>query len=399
MEDLLTAPSLTADQNGILEVIQQNNTERIHLKYPISGDWRNPIHFLEQEGESTRAVVFYTIANEVNARIALVKKDSNGWKLVSELYGDGPEINSVQILQGVEVNLLVEWGSLNPANRRLAVYYVSSNELNIGFREECSDILMMDFNNDSINDFLYVTAEKPDEPFKLMYIEGNENEYIVASEIVLSNEMDALLKLQFEEINKGRYSIYIDESIGGNNVSTEVFLLENEELITPSIEWEFDIFQLFTRQATMPSRSFYNINSRRILTPSDTAPRETIVDSSSWKYWYYLKDGSLGYSFASYSNIPLNFYMGIPDNWLDTVVVLEDEEDQRLFRFIDSNTKETLFEVKVLRVEENMTKYIEQGFLAIGTDISGIYRYMYKPYEGCSFISLTYITNHFYSVN
>ena len=398
LEDLLTAPSLTADQNGILEVIQLAHDEHISLKYPVSGDWRNPIHFLENTDSSTKAIVFYTVSTEINAHIALVSKDKQGWILVGELVGDGPEVNSVQILQGTDENLLIEWGAVNQINRRLVIYYISPDGLKIGFKEECSDIIMKDFNNRQTLDFLYVTANQPNEPFKLVYVSGNNDTYTVQSEIPLNIEMDALLKLQYEELDDNSYNVFVDERIGGNRVSTEVFKLMNSRLESMTSEQDYDTFQLFLRTSPLISRNFYNINSRAFVVPSDTAPRETIAEETLWNYWYNLKDGNLGYSFASYVNIPLNFNVGIPDSWLDSVVIEEDKDEQRLFRFYKLQTGEILFEIKVLRVEEKTIEYTDDGFLNIGVGIGGIYRYMYRSYEGCDLSSLAYITNHFYSV-
>ncbi|MCL1830589.1 MAG: hypothetical protein FWG21_04075, partial [Oscillospiraceae bacterium] len=216
--------------------------------------------------------------------------------------------------------------------------------------------------------------------------------------IFLQDDMDALLRLQFEETLSNQFTIFVDESIIGNRNSTEVFLLSHTDLQPVTIQQEFDIYELFVRQMPLVSRSFYNVNKKFICIPSDTAPRETIEDELLWRYWYYLNESELGYAFASYVNIPLNLNIGIPDVWLDSVIISEHEEDSRLFQFCVAQTGEVIFELKVFRMDESMTEYQDLGFQNVGVGLGGIYRYMYKAYDGCSLSSLVYITNHFYSV-
>lgn len=398
VEDLMTAPSLTADQSAILDVIQQSNIERISLKYPISGDWRSPIQFFDLNGDGQdEAIVFYSVTQEINARIALLAKTDEEWIISSEYQGDGTEVNSVQMLSGTDANILVEWGSVNPNNRQFGVYAYIEGELLIGFKEECSDILMGDFNDDGILEFYYVSAEKPGERFRLKYADDIGRGYSIISEIELSAEMAALLSLKTVKNPDGQQLIFIDESIEGNSYATEVFALKNRKLSPAAAGGEFDIFSLSVRQTELISRVFTNVSKTLMMVPSKVASRETISDETLWRYWYYVQNDSLGYYFATFVNAPLNMNVAIPDEWLETVTVAESEVEQRLFIFTDTGTGETIFEIKVLRIEDSQQTYEDEGFISIQRSV-GAYRYLYRAGEACSARNEKYIAEHFYGI-
>lgn len=401
VEDLLVAPLLTADQSAILAVIQAANTERTLLKYPVSGDWRTPIQFFDLNGDGIEeAIVFYSVAPEVNTRIAVLGKGAEGWIIHGELLGGGPEVNSVQVLAGMGANMLVEWGSVNPSNRQFTVYNFIGGELRVGFNEECSDILMEDFSGSGTVEFCYVTAESPGEPFRIVYADYREGKgYVSGTQIKLRPEMVALLSLKTIKDRNGRQLVFVDESIEGSLAATEVFIIGNGKLSYVELEADFDIFLLSMRRDDLVCRVFPNIRDDRIMIPSDAAPRETIVDEALWTYWYFIDgESSLSYGFASFVNMALNLNVGTPEEWLDRVIVVENEEEQRLYQFIDFETEEIVFEIKVLRVDDNPQEYEVQGFQTIQKNDGGAYRYLYRAGDGCLPREERYVTEHFYGI-
>ena len=399
VDEFLVAPLLTSDQREILAAVQEANAERIMLKYPVFGDWRAPIRFFDSGGHrGGKAVVFYSVAPEINARIAVLVRQDGEWTILGEQQGDGPEVNSAQLLPGHDTNILIEWGSANPGNKRFAVYNFAGQELITGFREECSDILMQDFTEDGIPEFCYVTAVSPDENFWLKYAADDGRGYAIESQIELHPEMVALLSLQTRKNINGRQLVYVDQSIEGSVCATEIFLLENGELSLLEVEKEFDVFRLSMRRSELICRSFSETDTGTVMIPSQTAPRETIADEALWHYWYFIRDGSLNYGFASFVNIPLGLNVGIPENWLEQIVVEEDEEEQRLFRFMDYETGEILLEIKVLRVEEDHQPYEDDGFKGIQRSSGGVYRYLYRAGEGCSIRDEMHIVDNFFGI-
>lgn len=399
VEDLIIAPSLTADQNAILTIIQQENTERVMLKYPVSGDWRTPIQFFDLDSDGVdEALVFYSVSPEVNARIAILAVVDDEWVMSSEYQGDGPEVNSVELLPGNDASILVEWGSVNPNNKQLVVYSYLDRELRIGFTEECSDILKGDFNNDGTLEFYYISRERTGERFLLKYAADTGGGYSIVSEIQLHAEMAALLALKIMRNSTGQQLVYVDESIERAAAATEVFTLGSSGLTHAVAEKDFDIFLLSIRQPEMVCRVFSNISSNLMMIPSRASPRETIADETLWNYWYYVQGESLKYYFATFVNIPLNLNVVIPDSWLENTVVSESEQEMRLFVFADVFTGEAVFEIKVLRVEEDQQKYEDLGFKPIQRPGGDAYRYLYRAGESCSVWDERYITEHFYSV-
>ena len=400
VEDLLVAPSLTADQSAILSAIREANTERTMLKYPISGEWRTPIQFLDFNNDGVEeAVVFYSAAPEVNARIAVLEKAGGTWSILSELPGGGPEVNSVQILSGVNTNLLVEWGSVNPSNRQFAVYNYENNALRVGFNEECSDILMEDFSGSGMLEFCYVTAMTPDEPFRIVYTDDSGGQgYTSSTEIELRHEMVALLSLKARKDAERRHFIYVDAVIEGNRTATEVFTIEKGEFARLELEMDLDISLLSVRRNDLICRGFPGVRNEGMMIPSEAPPRETIVDESLWTFWYHIENVSLSHEFTSYVNMALNLNIGVPEEWPDRVVVVESEEDQRLFVFSDVNAGEVLFEIKVLRVEDNPGEYESEGFQTIQRGAGGVYRYLYRAGRYCTAREEWYIVENFYGI-
>lgn len=399
VEDYLVAPSLTADQSAIIKCVEASSDERTVLKYPAGGDWRTPIQLIDLDNDgATEAVVFYTAPSEgLNARLAVLEKSAGEWQITSVLDGAGTDVISVRTIElrtGDARYLLVEWSSINTAEQRLAVYNYIDGELNIGLDEASSAMIVADLDDDGLLEFCYITAAVPDEFFRLKFVDNTGDGFAPASEVVLNPEMVSGLNLLAERTTEGRQLVYVDEYLDSGLNCTELFLIEGGRIAAANADEDYSIPLLSLREAdTLISRSF---GDGRVLIPSDVVPRETIADAALWKYWYEVSGTGIAHAMTSYVNASFNLVVGIPDEWLEHVLVAESEEDARRFLFSDVESEEVLFEIKVLTVNDDAKTYEDEGFEMISSRTSGAYRYYIRA--NCSAADRQYIVSRFYGV-
>lgn len=393
IEDMLVAPSLTADQSAVINAIDSYSDEKVVLKYPTSGDRRYPIQFIDLDSDGDlEAVVFFAIPSEgMYAQMAVLEKVKDQWEIKSVVDGRGTDIRTVRVTYfggSSKRLLLVEWFTTNKRGEELSAYRYTDEKIVSDFDDTSTSLRVFDFNNDGYDEFCYVSTDIMGR-FVLKYVDTSNSAIAVASTVALSPEMVACMAVTAGRTEDGTNAIFVDENIGDEYQVTEVFHLVDNALVRVKLE-DFDITELSKRPITSLScRKFFGSNT--IYIPSAEVPFEGILAREDYTYWYAINGNEIAYINTTFVDTELNMALCLPDEWLSRVVPAHSESEQRLITVYDTELEYNVLYIKVLTVGESAAIYLANGYELLVQ--SGSFRYYIKG--NCSEEDLMFIKDQF----
>lgn len=397
IEDMLTAPALTADQSAVLEALNVYTEEKTVLKYPATGDRRAPIQFVDLDADGTNeAVVFFSIPTEdVYAMLAVFKKYESGWQISGVQQGAGTDVESISIIRLEDEDgrfLLVEWSNTNSRGNQLTAYHFEDNQITQGFEDTVSDILVYDLDQDGLKEFCYITpAGGAAEPLTLKYVDNSGSSLALTGECELSEDALSSANICAGTLEDGRKAVFVDEMIGDSMKITEVFVLNGSMLAPVQLADGYELPEISRRSAEMlDCRAVFG--GYHVYIPSEQPPYADVYQPLSWTYWYTIQDQEVVYAGASYVDDQYNIAMMIPDGWLSGVVVASGVQlEPRMIELYDMVNEAVLVRLKILEIGEDAAGYIQNGFQLITQ--SGSYRYYIQA--NCTEAEINYIKNNF----
>lgn len=393
VEELLTAPALTSDQSSVIAAIEASSDEKAVLKYPTSGERRAPVQFVDLDADgSSEAVAFYAVSGEF-ARLGVLNKTDGGWELVSSTEGLGTDVESISVIR-LENSpgrfLLVEWSSINSRERQLAAYYFKNGEIDLGFEETSSEILVYDADADGYNEFCYITAGSAFEPFKLKFVDNAAGDFAVMGECELSGDMISPAGLTAGKLLDGRRALFVDENVSDAEKCTEVFAVSDGVLSPLALSEGFDLFEL-SRRSVEALGSGALFAGDTVYIPSLTPPREGVAAPDRWEYLYSARGGEIIYEGAAWVVKDYGVMLLLPDSWLASCTVNRDAQSPMQFYIRDEQLGLDVLSLKVLEIGEDASAYLADGYELMTQ--SGSYRYYLKGV--CPEEDYEYVRQHF----
>ncbi len=396
IEDMLTAPALTADQSSVISAIDGSTGEKTVLKYPTSGDRRSPIQFVDLDADGfNEAVVFFSVPSEdLYAKVAVLKKVEGEWNIVSSETGAGTDVESISVIRLADSAnrfLLVEWSSISSREHQLTAYYFSDGSLQLGFGEACSDILVFDVDSDGYREFCYITEGSSFEPFRIKFVDNSDGQFTLMGECELNEQLLSINAINAGTLADGRRALFLDENIADGVKHTEIVLLdEQHELVSLRLAQDNDLFTLTTREAQALDCTKLH-GGDRVYIPTDALPAEGILHPEQWVYWYTVRANEAVFCEASYIDTTYGFSLAVPDAWLETTHINRYSDDPRLIGICEDKLDVDIVQLRVLELGEESSKYINDGLEYLYQ--SGSYRYYIKGV--CEQQDMDYIKSNF----
>lgn len=378
VEEMLTAPALTADQSSIITAIG-SRFERFTLLYPSSGERRTPIQFIDLDGDNIyEATVFFTLQEEdvTAAKLAVLEKLDNVWSVVSVIDGAGAKVDGINVFRMTDSGrrtMLVEW-TAGSEEQSLTAYGYKDGEIAVVYEDYCSDLVVSDLDGDGYSEFTYIKRVDASEPYMITAVEMNENGYRLYGHHTLDNNVMECMSFLGGKLADGRAAVFVDENLGNDFKMTDIFLLEGGNLVKLSAETEGDsktVGSLSTRSASLlePTALF----SGETFIPSTVPPRDNILQPEAWTYWYSVSGGLISYSLASYTESGYMLSLIVPDSWLEYATVARSDSEPRLIEITDSRDGRVILRLKILTLGEDADDYAMKGYRFLRQ--SGSYRY------------------------
>lgn len=375
IDELLTAPAMTTKQQAVLAALENDLGDHITFVYPSTGTSRAAVQFIDLDNDSVQeAVVFFRNAEESpNACIAILEPNDDGtYKVDISMQGAGEGIASCRFLRtgdsrGSLRPLLMEWTSLNIPGSSLAVYTYTDGSLTLGFQEKCTHLAVLENSAESAPAFCYAVTQTDGIILKIVELLGST--YTMQSQYRLPKSVTGIRQLVGGNTPDGQM-LFIDE-ITDTGLQTEIISYADSQLAGAVSAEGYNITAISSRS----DDGLYLCRSvgGNMCFPSSTAPNPDAAHSTSWSYWYSVKDGAPAMILAGYLDDRYGFFLPVPSEWLPTVkIAVADEIPGSLF-ISAPGEDQPLLSVLALSIEDEASGFINSGYSLIGS--GGAYRY------------------------
>ena len=243
VDNLLSPPRLTAEQEEIYQVLQNSAGSQISLKYPKSGERLSAflVEDLDDDG-SDEAIVFYetgrNAVDENPLRICMLDQADGAWRAISEYAAAGAEIDRVDLVRlgsNPRLNLIISYSMVDGAEHAAEVYHYADGTLECSRSLHYSAMALRDLNQDGTLELFTVSAAKaPDPAAATAYALGADGIY-AQSQINLPEAFTDIQRLVYGDLptgtgNESIPAIYIDGTTGATSVQTVVLHYSDNRL-------------------------------------------------------------------------------------------------------------------------------------------------------------------------
>lgn len=255
--ETLMRPPLTATEQELEKSIDTYLGNNISLRSPASGSFHSAITLHDLDGDKNdEAIIFYVNNNDTAVvRMCVLKKNSNGWQLVSDFAGNGSGVYSVDFYDlnndGGD-DMLVSWYLFeDKVNKTLTVYSSSrkGNEINFSAcaTENYNLLCVADIFSNGEKQLILTytdTAKKNDRTnIRLMSL-NEQNRVVLVAETSLDDRISSITSLKADKPSDSEDTrIFADALLRDNKLITEILVWNAEkkcfvELISPSLQYE-----------------------------------------------------------------------------------------------------------------------------------------------------------------
>lgn len=375
--DTLMRPPLTATEEELEKSIDGILGSNISLRSPASGSHHSAItlHDLDAD-KNDEAIIFYVNNNDTSAvRMCVLKKNSEGWQLVSDFAGNGSGIYSIDFYDlnndGGD-DMLVSWYLFeDKVNKTLTIYSSSrtGNEINFSacatepYNLICVEDIFSTGEKQIVLTYTDAAKETGKTHIRLMSL-NSDNRVVLLSETKLDDRILSLSSIKADRpADESGPRFFIDALLSDNKMMTEILVWNSEsnnfkQLIPSSVQKDKAVT---TRSSNLYS---YDIDGDGLI---EIPLRESLAESkqgdASGGYllvWYGFENGNLVRENSYAVNVRDNYRLYIPDELLKKIFVLCNNETST-WSFVTSSENE-LFEITVYSLdewEENNSKVTE----------------------------------------
>lgn len=198
MDELLRAPRLTGEQNGVQKALASYLGEAPQLKYPsesIQGSVLSPflMEDLDGDGNQDAAVFYISQAKGQNVHVAVLEKKPSGeWYVTQEKEGLAPAIESVataELQPGEGRQLLVGYKG-SSGEKSLAVYSYKDSTLEEILTQPYSQYQLHPFVGDDASDLIVIGSQSSG-PLQIQLLTAQDGRFTLARQLDLSEHFQS----------------------------------------------------------------------------------------------------------------------------------------------------------------------------------------------------------------
>ena len=365
--NLMTPPTLNAQQQQIKKALTSYTGEKIVLKFPENGENRSA--FIEytastaaNTGESPGRLVFYKPSTEgANIHINYLLSDAGGnWTSVEDIEGRPGDINSVEFadLDGDgRREIITTWTLSTTQQYEVAVYRLQSdNSLTLEYSEDYTEMSLVDLNGDMLKELLILsvdTVNKEANASLVQFYQGQEPKVI--GQAAMDNAITSYASVKEGYMRQGKKAVYVDAYKDTTSMSTEILCWENGFL--SNLTYYPDQESPTLRQTTLVSTDIdqdgiIEIPKSIELPGYSQAPYE----EKQWlTSWFRYDEMSAKPVLSCVMNIADGYYFEFPDGWAGTITVQSDRNTRTMKFGVYQYDREqygafekTLFSIRVM---------------------------------------------------
>ena len=355
MENLLTPPKLTEEQEEIYRELINSVGRSVKLKYPRSGEYRSAFVLHNIDGEyGDEAMVFYESkdirSGESALRLKFLDRSSGEWEAVYDLACPGNEIESVVFadlgsdtsqelsgntaVQAATPTIILSYTLLNQTDRAFSVLKYSDRtplEL-LSSTYSCMEIT--DLNKDDRNELVIVSVNKELQTASAsMYTDGGDRLELLSNTALYGGAAD-YIRVTKGRLDENTPALFLDYSKGGGQSGTDVLYCYGSRLFCPDSIGNVGgspVSAVISRQVNdyMAEIYSFDIDSDGYVEVPSTTPLpgyETLTKPEQLcaVLWYTVQNDNFTLKAYSYFSGKYRFALMFPNRWTGVVTAIPD---------------------------------------------------------------------------
>lgn len=353
----------------------------VHLKYPISGQYRSAFVVQNIDEEPTdEAIVFYEAPNVTDEssslRLNFLDKQGDKWVSVYDFAALGSDIERVRFsdLGDGKTSVLVTYSIQNSSDKATSIFRYENNTPTEVYKSRHAFMQLIDIDEDKTDEIFLINYDRTAGIASAYLLGWAENVFSELSITPLSSNFT-----ECKSITLGKYDesmqngLFINYAFPDGSTGTDVLICSGRTL-QPSVT---SANQLSHRINTYtPSVFSMDIDNDGITEFSATSPfpgyeRLTSPEQVNTTVWYQLTDGGKGIrqEYWSYMSVRKDYIFFMPPRWIGLVTATVSIADGRaVFSKYNSASGKTGEEMLVIRAvsEANVEKTDLTGFELYG---------------------------------
>ena len=361
MENLLTPPKLTEEQEEIYQELISSVGRSVKLKYPRSGDYRSAFVLHNIDGEpGDEAMVFYESkdirSGESALRLKFLDRSGGKWEAVYDLACPGNEIesvvfadlgndtvqqlsdndsDSVQTASGSEMpSIILSYTLLNQTDRAFSVLKYSDKRPVELLSSTYSCMEITDLNKDNKNELVIVSVNKELQTASASMYTDNGDRLELLSNTPLYGGAADYIRVTKGRLDENTPALFLDYSKGGGQSGTDVLYCYGSRLFCPDSLGGMagsSGSALISRQVNdyMAEIYSFDIDGDGFVEVPSTTPLpgyETLTKPEQLcaVQWYTVQNDNFTQKAYSYFSGKYSFALIFPNRWTGVVTAIAD---------------------------------------------------------------------------
>ncbi len=355
VENLLSPPKLTAEQDEIYNELINSVGKNVKLKYPKSGDYRSPFVVRNIDNEpGEEALVFYESkdirSGESALRLKFLDKSDGKWQSSYDLACPGNDIDSITFAElgaaGAESpTVILSFTLLNQTEKAFSVLKYKEKKPSELLASTYSCMEIADLNKDKQNELIIVNVSKELQTASaLMYTEAGDKLELVSNTPLYGGAAD-YIRVTKGNIDKNTPALFLDYSKGGGQSGTDVLYCYGSRLFCPDSVGNNTAAGIISRQVNdyMAEIYSFDIDGDGFVEIPSTTPLpgyETLTKPEQLcaVQWYTVQNDNFTQKAYSYFSGKYRFALLFPNRWTGVVTAVADFNNNDIV-FISYNAK------------------------------------------------------------
>ena len=361
VENLLTAPKLTQEQNQIYQALINSTGNSVRLKYPRGGEFRSAFVLQNIDDEpGDEALVFYESqsvqSGESALRMKVLDQYDGEWQAVYDLACVGSEVDGISFAKlgdGKCTEVIVCCSMLNQTEKTLSVLNYSSGIITELYSGSYACMEVMDLNSDGQDELVTVVPDKATQTAMAMMFTKTDAGLVKLGETPLGGTGADFVSVTKGQLTEDTTALFVDYSRGSGQYGTDVLYCKGGRLMTPVNSFagedgvRTNVISRFTNDYMTDIRSA-DIDGDGCLEIPSMVPLpgyETLTRSEQLcaVVWYTVVNNRYEQEYYSYYSSKYNFALLFPSRWQGVVTAAVNSQENEII-FI-SYSAETGLEV------------------------------------------------------
>lgn len=396
IDQLLSPPKLSQQQNDIYSALETSSGKNIKLKYPRKGDFTSAFLVQNLDNEAgDEAIVFYEIANSANAslplRVNVLDQRDGKWVSIYETGVEASDVEKVSFIKSsVSLFIAIGFNQAGQSEKVIKIYTYGDGKLNEMSSTRCNNYEVFDIDGDSVSEVITITTKSlgVDQKTSTATAYGIGSKGLSAlSEADMDPSVSEYVNVNGGKLKNGIPALYLDGVKSSTNLSTEILTLQQGELenIVYNQIPELNLVDKTVRfsgslSLDLNKDGIYYIPNVRPALGYEDAPKH---QSQIYTNWHLYTDGDFLLSKSSYIDYKLGFIFTLPKKWEGHVTMEKNSSDNEVIFYEYSenvyNNSKKLLSIKVVKKSEYNQTAINNTHRILKD--SGQLMYLYRLYD------------------